>query len=73
MVFTYDRPANHPRITIEEKKYIQSSIGAGQDKRKRVHSYLTVLLCCAGSLRPRSDLVPEPRHIPWALKWTLFR
>ena len=37
MALSYDRPANHPRISIKEKEYIQSSIGTGQDTRKRVH------------------------------------
>ena len=37
MALSYDRPANHPRISIKEKEYIQSSIGAGQDTSKRVH------------------------------------
>lgn len=37
MVFTYDRPANHPRISIKERQYIQSSIGVEQDKRKRAY------------------------------------
>ncbi|KAL9958324.1 hypothetical protein ACROYT_G035326 [Oculina patagonica] len=31
MMLTYDKPANHPRISIKEKEYIQSSIGSGQD------------------------------------------
>jgi len=42
MAFTYNRPANHPRISIKEREYIQSSIGAGQDKRKRVR-FITLL------------------------------
>lgn len=41
MMLTYDKPANHPRISIKEKEYIQSSIGSGQDVITRVsHSYL---------------------------------
>ena len=35
-MLTHDRPANHPRISIKEREYIQSSIGAGQDKERRV-------------------------------------
>jgi len=31
MTLTYDKPENHPRISIKEKEYIQSSIGSGQD------------------------------------------
>ena len=33
---TYDKPENHPRISIKEKQYIQSSIGSGQDVTMRV-------------------------------------
>ena len=40
-MLTHDRPANHPRISIKEREYIQSSIGAGQDKERRVRE-----LCC---------------------------
>jgi len=36
MMFTYDKPANHPRISIKEKEYILSSIGSAQYKTTRV-------------------------------------
>ena len=36
MTFTYDRPSNHPTISIKEREYIECSIGEGQDKRQRV-------------------------------------
>jgi len=36
MALTYDRPADHPRISNWEREYIQSSIGSGQDKTKRI-------------------------------------
>lgn len=36
MTFTYDRPSDHPRISIKEREYIESTIGEGQDKRQRV-------------------------------------
>ncbi|KAL9962789.1 hypothetical protein ACROYT_G031929 [Oculina patagonica] len=35
MILTYDKPANHPRISMKEKEYILSSIGSSQDKRTR--------------------------------------
>ncbi|CAH3194301.1 unnamed protein product [Porites evermanni] len=35
MMFTYNRPANHPRISIKERAYIHATIGAGQDKGRR--------------------------------------
>ncbi|CAH3189327.1 unnamed protein product [Porites evermanni] len=35
MMFTYNRPANHPRISIKEREYIHATIGAGQDKGRR--------------------------------------
>ncbi|XP_067047190.1 sialin-like [Acropora muricata] len=37
MTFTYDRPSDHPRISIKEREYIESTIGEGQDKRQRVN------------------------------------
>ncbi|XP_068737249.1 sialin-like [Montipora capricornis] len=37
MAFAYERPADHPRISIKEREYIQLSIGTGQDKRQRNH------------------------------------
>ena len=36
MTLTYDKPENHPRISIKEKEYIQTSIGSGQDVTIRV-------------------------------------
>jgi len=35
MMFTYDKPANHPRISVKEKEYILSSIGSAQYKKTR--------------------------------------
>ncbi|KAK3748449.1 hypothetical protein QZH41_019368, partial [Actinostola sp. cb2023] len=34
----YDKPAEHPRISAEEKEYILKSIGHSQDSHKKVHS-----------------------------------
>ena len=50
MMFTYNRPANHPRISIKEREYIHATIGAGQDKGRRVRGlyylYLVAPFCC---------------------------
>ncbi|XP_073252217.1 sialin-like [Porites lutea] len=35
MMFTSNRPANHPRISIKEREFIHATIGAGQDKGRR--------------------------------------
>ena len=44
MMFTYDKPANHPRISLKERDYILSSIGSAQDKKTRVWQFWIVLL-----------------------------
>ena len=36
MMFTYNRPDNHLRISIKEREFIHATIGAGQDKGRRV-------------------------------------
>jgi len=38
MMFTHDKPANHPRISLKEKEYILSSIGSAQDKKTRKYA-----------------------------------
>jgi len=35
-ILVYDKPADHPRISKEEKDYILSSIGHQQDVSKKV-------------------------------------
>ena len=44
MMLTYDKPADHPRISLKEKEYILSSIGSAQDKKTRVGKRFSVLL-----------------------------
>ena len=49
MMFTYNRPAIHPRISIKEREYIHTTIGAEQDKGGRVRGlcylYLMAPFC----------------------------
>ena len=49
MMFTYNRPAIHPRISIKEREYIHATIGAEQDKGRRVRElcylYLVTPFC----------------------------
>ena len=49
MMFTYNRPAIHPRISIKEREHIHATIGPGQDKGRRVRElcylYLVALFC----------------------------
>ncbi|KAJ7383070.1 hypothetical protein OS493_030957 [Desmophyllum pertusum] len=47
MMLTYDKPANHPRISIKEKEYIQSSIGSGQDIKIRVRLPFRFIQSCS--------------------------
>ena len=61
MMLTYDKPANHPRISIKEKEYIQSTIGSGQDVITRVRpNYLTQRVtaynyCTCALVNPQYD------------------
>ena len=49
MMLTYDKPANHPRISLKEKEYILSSIGSAQDKNTRVGQLFTFIFFCQKS------------------------
>ena len=44
MIFAHEKPANHPRISKIKRDYIISSIGSGQDNKKRVWQISVVLL-----------------------------
>ena len=44
MIFAHEKPANHPRISKIERDYIISSIGSGQDNKKKVWQISVVLL-----------------------------
>uniref|UniRef100_A0A1L8DEC3 Putative permease of the major facilitator superfamily protein n=2 Tax=Nyssomyia neivai TaxID=330878 RepID=A0A1L8DEC3_9DIPT len=39
----YDSPDKHPRITIEEKNFIESSLGDSLSKKKKIPPYLKVI------------------------------
>ena len=36
MIFIHDSPAEHPRVSREERTYIEEAIGSGQDKTTKV-------------------------------------
>jgi len=50
MTLTYDKPENHPRISIKEKEYIQSSIGSGQDVTIRVRLHFLFNFCVSNNI-----------------------